>query len=68
MNTNGTVKSKPKREAVRVPERVLGPSVQGILGFQHPEHNLEDSGGKGGVESWRAIRVTELVYLDLSCC
>ena len=68
MKTNGIIKSRFRRVAVQFPELVLGPFVQGILGFQHPEHDLGESGGKVTWALGGQFMVTKLVYLCLSCC
>ena len=68
MKTNGTIKSRSRRVAVQFLEPVLGPSVQGILGFQHPKHDLGESGGKVMWTLGGQFMATKLVHLCLSCC
>ena len=66
--TNGIIKSRSRIVAVQFPEPVLGPFVQGILGFQHPEHDLGESCGEAVWTLGGQVMVTRLVYLCLSCC
>ena len=68
MKINGTIKSRSRRVAVQVLEPVLGPFVQGILGFQHPKQDLGESGGKVTWTLGDQFMATKLVHLCLSCC